>query len=103
MLLIDSKHNGNVLLIYRKLAELEDDAECAPLSKITKLVKKLSNLTRTGKEKYHCPIFYLLTCFVEPIRRLCFCFAESLADLTDGLVMGGAKLKGKDIAVGFFG
>ena len=41
ILLINSKYNGNVLFIDRKLAELEDDAECASLLKLTKLVKNL--------------------------------------------------------------
>ena len=51
MLLIDGKPSGDVLLIDRKLVELEDDAEYASLPKLTKLMKKPSNLTRTGKEK----------------------------------------------------
>ena len=51
VLLIDREHRGNMLLINRKLAELEDDAECASLPKFTELMKKPPNLTRTGKEK----------------------------------------------------
>ena len=65
MLFIHSKHNGNVLLIDRKLAELKDDAECASFPKLTKLVKKTSNLTRTGKKKPHRPISHSLACFTE--------------------------------------
>ena len=98
ILLLDGKYNGNVLLIDRnfveleddaecasfpkltkledvaecaslpKLTELEDDAECASLPKLIELVKKPSNLTRTGKEKPHCPISHSLACFVQPIR-----------------------------------
>ena len=74
VLLIDRKRSGNVLLIDRELAELEDDAESTSLSKLIQLVKKLSNLTRTRKEKPHWPIFYFLTCFVELVRRPCFYF-----------------------------
>ena len=51
VLLINSKHSGDLLLIERELAELEDNAEYASLPKLTKLVKKLSNLIRTGKKK----------------------------------------------------
>ena len=92
---------------------MEDDAKCASLPKLTELVKlsnlrelvkKSSNLTRTGKEKLHCPISHSLTCFVEHIERPHFCFAEGLTGgLIDGLAMGGAELRGEEIAVGFFG
>ena len=79
---------------------MEDDAECASLPKLTKLVKKPSNLTRTGKEKPHRSIFHSLTRFVEPIGRPRFRFAEGL---TDGLAMGGAESIGGEVAVGFSG
>ena len=83
---------------------LEDDAECAPLPKLTKLVKKPSNLTRTGKEKLHCPISHSLACFVEPVGWPRFYFAEGLTGgLTDGLAIGKAKSSEKEIAVGFSG
>ena len=64
------------------------------------LVKKPSNLTRTGKEKPHRPISHSLTRFVEPTGRPRFRFAEGL---TDGLAMGGAELRGGEVAVGFSG
>ena len=92
-----------MLLIDRKLTKLENNAEYASLLKLTKLVKKLSNLTRIRKKKPHCPISYLLACFVEPVRRSRFCFVEGLAGLTDNLTMGGAELKGEEVAIGFFG
>ena len=103
MLLINSKQSGNVLFIDRKLAELEDDAEYASFPKLTKLVKKHSNLTRTGKKKLHRPISHSLAHFVEPIGQPCFHFTKSLASLTDGLAMGKTELRGREIAVGFFG
>ena len=118
MLLIDSKHSGNVLLIDGKLAELEDDSECvslpkfteleddaeyASLPKLTKLVKKPSNLTRTEKKKPHCPISHSLACFIELVGPPCFRFAEDLVGLTIGLAMGGAESRGKEVAVGFSG
>ena len=84
-----------------KFTELEDDAEYASLLKLTELVKKSSNLIRIGKEKSHRPISHSLTYFVEPARRPCFCFVEDLAGLTDGLAMGGAKSRRKEIAIGF--
>ena len=103
VLFINSKHSGNVLLIDKKLAELENNAECASFAKFTELVKKPSNLTRTGKKTSHCGISHSLACFVEPVRRPCFRFVEGLAGLTDGLAMGGAKSKREEIAVSFFG
>ena len=103
VLLIDSKHSGNVLLIDRKLAELEDDVEYASFLKFTELVKKPSILTKTGKKKPHCPIFYFFAYFIEPVRQLCFCFAENLAGLTDSLAIGGAESRGEEVAVDFFG
>ena len=103
VLLLDSKHSGDVLLINRKLVELENDAECKSFLKLTELVKKPSNLTRTGKEKPHCPISHSLSRFIEPIRCPRFYFIEDLAGLTDGLAIGGAELRGEEIAVGFFG
>ena len=118
MPLIDREHRDDVVLIDRKLAKLEDDAECASFSKFTKLkddtkyasllklielVKISSNLTRIGKKKPHCPISHSLACFVEPIRRSCFYFTGGLADLTDGLAMGRVKLKEGEIAAGFSG
>ena len=103
VLLIDSKNSGNVLLINRKLAKLEDDAECASFPKLTELVKKPSNLTRTGKKRFYCPISHSLACFIKPVEWLCFRFAESLVGLTDGLAMSGVELKGKEITIGFSG
>ena len=82
--------------------ELDGGMKCASFLKLTELVKKPSNLNRIGKEKSYCLISHSLACFVEPIRRLCFCFAEGLAGLTDGLAMGGAELSKKEIVVGFF-
>ena len=65
MLLINSKFSGNLLLIDRKLLELEDDAQCTSLSKFTKLVKKPSNLTKTRKKnliaQYLIPWLVLLS------------------------------------------
>ena len=101
VLFIDSKHSGNMLLIDRKLAKLENDAKCASLPKLTELVKKPSNLTRTGKKKPHCPISYSLACFVESVGRPRFYFVEGLVDLTDSLAMGEAESRGREIAVGF--
>ena len=116
MLLIDSKHIGNVLFIDRKRAELEDDVKCASLPKFTELeddaeyaslpkftelVKKPSNLTKTRKEKPHCPISHFLARFVEPVRRPRFYFIKGLTGLTDGLAIGGAKLRGKEVIIGF--
>ena len=112
ILLLDSEHSGDVLLIDREHPKaicysqiestrtLEDDFEYISLPKLTELVKKPSNLTRTGKKKHHCPISHFLPHFVEPIGRPRFCFAEGL---TDGLVMGGAQLSRREIAVGFSG
>ena len=115
-LLLDGKQSGDVVLINKRLAELEDDAEFASfpklkelennaeytsLPKLTELVKKHFNLTRTEKEKSHRPISHFLACIIKPIRRPCFLFAESLAGLTDGLVMSGAKLKRREVVVGF--
>ena len=68
---------------------------------LTKLVKKYSNLTKTGEKKPHCLISYSLTYFLELIRRSCFCFAEGLAGLTDGLAMGKAESRGGEVAIGF--
>ena len=113
VLFIDRAPNGGVLLIDRELAELEDNAEYASLPKLTELVKlsklielvkKPSSLARTGKEKPNCPISYSLACFVEPIGRPGFCFAEGLTGgLTDGLPMGRAASRGEEVAVGFSG
>ena len=81
MPLIDREHNGDILLIdknfaeledntgcafFLKLTELEDNIKCASLSKLTDLVKKPSNQTRTGKEKPHC----LMSYFIEPICNI---------------------------------
>ena len=116
MPLIDREHNGDVLLLDKKFAKLEDDAECASLSKftelendtkyaslpkLTELVKKSFNLTKTVKEKSHRLISHFLACFVELVGRPCFCFVEGLTGLTDGLAMGGAKLREREVAVGF--
>ena len=97
------KIGGNVLLINRKLAELEYDAKCASLIKLTKLVKKHSNLTKTGKKKPHCLIFYFLTCFVEPVRQPYFCFVKSLTSLIDCLAISRAESRGGKIAINFSG
>ena len=112
--LIDRKHGGNILFIHRKsggnvlfidreLAGLEYDADYACLLKLTKLIKKPSNLIKTEKKKPHCPIFYSLTCFIEPIGRPYFCFAEGLAALTDSFAMDGAKSRKRKVVVSFFG
>ena len=86
-----------------KLTKLEDDAECASFPKLTELVKKLFNLTRTEKEKYHRLISYFSACFVESVGRPHFCFAEGMTGLTDGLAIGKAELRGRKVTVGFFG
>ena len=103
ILFIDWKCSDNILLINRKHIELKDDAKCISLSKLIKLVKKPSNLTRTGKEKPHCPISYSLTFFVKRVRRPCFCFAESLMGLTYSLAIGKAESRKKEVAVSFSG
>ena len=106
MPLIDREHTDNVLLIDREFAELKNDAECASLPKLTKLVKKLFNPTRLGKEKPHCPISHSLTRFAEPDRWPHFCFVENLTSLTgliDDLAIGGAESRVKEVAIGFFG
>ena len=66
-------------------------------------MKNPSNITRTGKEKPHRPISHSLAYFVELVGWSPFRFAEGLADLTDGLAMGGAELRRGEVAVGFFG
>ena len=101
VLLIDSKHSGNVLLINKKLAKLENDAECASSPKFTELVKKPSNRTKTGTKKPYGSISHFWARFVEPVRRSYFCFIESLAGLTDGLAMGKAKSRKGKIAISF--
>ena len=103
ILLIDRKCNGNMLLINRKLAELEDDAKYAFLQKLIKFVKKLSKLIKTGKKKSYCLISHSLTCFVEPVRQPCFCFAKGLMSLTDGLAIGRAELRGREVTISFLG
>ena len=118
VLLINREQSGDVLLIDRKLAELENDTECASLPKstelendaeyasipkLTELVKKPSNLTKTRKEKLYYPISHSLACFVEPVRRLCYCFVEGLMGWNDNLAMSGAELRGREVAVGFSG
>ena len=92
-----------MLLIDRELAELEDDAECASFLKLTKLVKKSSNLTKTGEKKPHCPISHFLACFIKLVGRLCFYLVESLTGLADGLALGGTKSRGGKVAISFFG
>ena len=47
----NQKTGGDLLLIDRAFAELEDDAECASLPNLTELVKKPSTLTKIEKEK----------------------------------------------------
>ena len=101
MLFIDKKLGGDVLLIDRKLAKLEDDAKYIFFSKFIELVKKPSNLTKTGKKKPHYPISHFLACFVKPIGQPCFYFVEGLADLTDNLIMSRAELKGEKIPISF--
>ena len=103
VLLIDRKHNSNMLLIDRKIVELQDDAECASLPKLTELMKKPTNLTRTRQEKPHRPLFHSLAYFVWLVRQPRFCFAEGLAGLTDGFAMGGAELREREIAIVFSG
>ena len=85
--LIDKIPNGNLLLIDRKLAELEDNTEYTSLPKLKELVKKPSNLTRIGKKKPHYPISHSLAYFIELIKRPYFCFAESLTSLIDRLAI----------------
>ena len=65
---IDRKLNGNVLLIDREFAELEDNAKYTPLPKLIKLVKKPSNLTKIEKKKPHCPKSHFLACFIELVE-----------------------------------
>ena len=101
MPLIDREYNSNMLLINRKLAELEDDAEYISFLKLTELVKKTSKQIRTNKEKPYCLISHSLTCFVELVERSRFCFAEGLTGLTDVLVIDGAESREKKVAVGF--
>ena len=86
-----------------KFTELEDDAEYAFLPKLIELVKKRFNLTRIGKEKFHCPISHSLAYFVEPDGQPRFCFSEALAGLTDGLAIGGAESRGEEVAVSYSG
>ena len=100
--LLNGKHSGDMLLIDRKLAELKDDAKYASFPKLTELVKKLFNLTRTGKKKPYCPISHLV-CFVKPVEWPHFHFAEGLAGLTDDLAIGGAELRREEVTVGFSG
>ena len=101
VLLINRERSGNVLLLDREFAKLENDAKYTSLPKLTEVVKKPSKLTRTRKEKPHCPISHSFTYFVEPNRRPSFCFVEGLTGLTDGLAMGGVELRGGEIAVSF--
>ena len=91
-----------MLLINRELAESENNAECTSPPKLTELVKKPSNLIKTGKKKPYCPISHFLSSFVEFVRRPCFYFAEGLAGLIDGLSMGRADSREGEVAVGFF-
>ena len=101
---IDRTPNGGELFIDGTLIELKDDAECASLPKLTKLVKKPSNLTRTRKEKPHRPISHSLAHFVEPIGRPRFWFVENLTGgLTDSLAMGRVESRGEEVAIGFSG
>ena len=97
------KIGGNVPLIDRELAKLGNDAKCAPFPKLIELIKKLSNLIKTRKKKLYCTISHSLACFIEFVRRLCFCFAKSLIGLTDSLAMGRAELRGEKVAIGFSG
>ena len=90
-----------MLLINRELAKLKNDTKCTFLSKLIKLVKKPSNLTRIGKKKLYCPISHFLAYFVELVGWLCFCFVEGLMGLIDGLAMGRAKLRRREVAIGF--
>ena len=100
---MNRERSCNVLFINKEPAKLEDDTECASLPKLTKLVKKLSNLTKIGKKKPQCPISHSLTHFIEPIEQPCFCFAKGLMGLTDSLAMSGAKLREEEVVVGFSG
>ena len=103
ILLLDSKHSGNVLLIDKELVELEDDAECASLLKLTEFMKKHFKQTKTGKEKPHRSISNSFAYFDEPVGRPCFCFTEAWVGLTDGLAMGGAESKKEKVTINFFG
>ena len=114
--LINSQYSGEVLLIDRKLTELENDAECVSLPKFTELEddakyasflkahrisEKPSNLTGTRKEKLHRLISHSSVYFLELVGRPCFCFIGGLADLTDGLAIGGAESRERKIAISF--
>ena len=103
LLLIDSKHNGNVLFIDKKLAELEDDAKCVSLSKLIELVEKPSSLARIWKKKPHCLISHSLARFVELVGWLLFRFAEGLAGLFDNLAISRAVSREEKVAIGFSG
>ena len=65
-------------------------------------MKKSFKLTKIEKEKSYCLISHLLACFIEHARRPCFCFAEGLTGLIDGVAIGGVELRRKEVAVGFF-
>ena len=104
ILLMNREHNSDVLLIDRAPAHWKMMLNVHLSQSFTKLVKKPSNLTRTGKEKSHRPISHSLAHFVEPIRRPCFRFAEGLTSgFTDGLAIGRAESRGGEVAVGFSG
>ena len=62
--LIDRELSGNILLINREFVELKNDVKYTSLPKLTELVKKSSNLTKTGKEKPHRPISHFLAYFI---------------------------------------
>ena len=104
MLLIDREHNGDVLLIDRAPAHWKMMLNVHLSRSFTKLVKKSSNLTSTGKEKPHRPISHSSARFVELIRRPRFRFVEGLTGgLIDGLAIGGTKSRGGKVTVGFSG
>ena len=91
----------NVLLINGELAKLKDDAECVFLLKLIELIKKSSNLIRTGKEKLHWLyrlIFYSFAYLVKLVGQPCFYLIE---DLINSLAIGKAESRKKEITVSF--
>ena len=60
VLLIDKKlaelENDTKYISFLKLTELENNADCISLSKPSLLVNNFFNITRTRKEKPHQPI-----------------------------------------------
>ena len=117
VLLLNSKHSGDMLLIAKNLQNWKMILNVyffwnlqswkimlnVHLLKLTELLKKPFNLTKTGKEKSHCPISHSLARFIELDGWSCFHFVEGLTDWTDGLAMSRAELRRGEVAVGFSG